>query len=73
MFKNIKMPNIYFLSRSLSELILQGDGFLRLHVFMAHLKFLGNLSLPGRLRFIVAKGQYVYMGGCFPTLTGSDA
>lgn len=47
MYKNIKMPNACFRPRSLSELMLQEDGFLRLRVFIVHLKFLGNMSLPG--------------------------
>lgn len=42
----IKMPNVCFPPRSLRELMVQEDVFLRLHVLMIHLKFLGSMHLP---------------------------
>lgn len=47
MYKNIKIAKCSLPPRSLNTLMLQGDVFLRLHVFMVHLKFLGNVNLHG--------------------------
>lgn len=59
---NIKMPNVCFPPRSLRELIVQGDVFLRLHVLMVHLKFLGSMYLPDIENYIYNyEGEkYVY-------------